>query len=130
MKISLYNITSLMIQLSITFPHHKKFPPSLIKKVFFQTLHSWEEYRSSCTGVFYENKCSEKCPENSHIQCRREDFFVEPEAEREATGFSLWIIWKFWEQIGFDKVTFKRATFPLSCPRKNKKAGTLLFAEF
>ena len=55
-----------MIQLSITFAHHETFPPTLIKKV--ETLRSGEKYRSSCTGVFYENKCSEKCLENSRIQ--------------------------------------------------------------
>ena len=38
---------------------------------------------------FFENKCSEKCSENSHIQHLWEDSFGEPEAEREATGFSL-----------------------------------------
>ena len=89
MKISLYSITPLMIQLSITFPHYEKFPPTLIEKLFFETLRSVEKYRSSCTGVFYENKCSEKCSENSRIQRLWEDSFVEPEAEREATGFSL-----------------------------------------
>ena len=79
-----------MIQLSITFPHHEKLPPTFLsKKLFFETLRSGEKYRSSCTGVFYENKCSEKCPENSHIQRLREDSFVEPEAERKVTGFSL-----------------------------------------
>ena len=96
----------------------KHFHLHLSKKLFFETLRSGEKYRSSCTGVFYENKCSEKCPENSHIQRLREDSFVEPEAEKEATGFSLWITWKSSEQIEFDKVTFKRAMFPLSCPRK------------
>ena len=34
--------------------------------------------------MFYENKCSDKCPEKSHTQRLREDSFVEPEAEREA----------------------------------------------
>ena len=65
----------------------KNFHLHLSKKLFFETLSSREKYRSSCTGVFYENKCSEKCPENSHIQRLREDSFVEPEVEREATGF-------------------------------------------
>ena len=96
----------------------KIFHLHLSKKLFFETLHSGQKHRSSCTGMFYENKCSEKCPENPHTQRLREDSFVEPEAEREAMGFSLWITWKSSEQIGFDKVTFKRATFPLSCPRK------------
>ena len=50
-----------MIQLSITFPHHEKLPPTFLsKKLFFETLRSGEKYRSSCTRVFYENKCSEK----------------------------------------------------------------------
>ena len=117
MKISLYSITSLMIQLSITFPHHETFPPTLIKKLFSETLRSGEKYRSSCTGVLYENKCSEKCSENSRIQRLWEDSFVEPGAGREATGFS--------EQFGFDKATVKRATFPLSCRRKTFKNFTL-----
>ena len=39
--------------------------------------------------MFYENKCSEKCPENPHTQRLREDSFVEPEAERETTGVFL-----------------------------------------
>ena len=57
-----------MIQLSITFPHDEKFPPTITKKVIFETLRSGGKYRCSCTEVFYENKCSEKCSENSHIQ--------------------------------------------------------------
>ena len=67
----------------------KNFHLHLSKKLFFETLRSGEKYRSSCTGVFYENKCSEKCPEKSHTQSLREDSFVEPEAEREEMGFSL-----------------------------------------
>ena len=35
MKISLHSITSLMMQLSITFAYHETFPPTLIKKVIF-----------------------------------------------------------------------------------------------
>ena len=35
------------------------------------------------------SECSEKCPENLHIQRLREDSFVVPEAEGEATGFFL-----------------------------------------
>ena len=88
----------------------KNFHLHLSKKLFFETLSSGEKYRSSCTGVFYGNKCSEKYPENSHIQRLREDSFVEPEVEREAAGFPLWIISRSLEQFGFDKVTFKRAT--------------------
>ena len=92
----------------------KHFHLHLSKKLFFETLRSGEKYSSSsCTGVFYENKCSEKYSENSRIQRLWEDSFVEPEAEREATGFS--------EQFGFDKATAKRATFPLSCRRKTLK---------
>ena len=88
----------------------KHFHLHLSKKLFFETLRSGEKYRSSCTGVFYENKCSEKCSKNSRIQRLREDSFVEPEAEREATAFS--------KQFGFDKATVKRAAFPQSCRRK------------
>ena len=67
----------------------KHFHLHLSKKLFFEALCSGEKYRSSCTGVFYENKCSEKCLEYSHIQHLWEDPFVKPEAERETTGFSL-----------------------------------------
>ena len=67
----------------------KNFHPHLSKKLFFETLRSGGEYRSICTGVFYKNKCSEKCSENSIIQHLWEDSFVEPETEREATCFSL-----------------------------------------
>ena len=67
----------------------KNFHLYLSKKLFFETLRSGEKYRSSYTGVFYENKCSEKCSENSLIQRLWEDSFVEPEVEREATDFPL-----------------------------------------
>ena len=70
----------------------KNFHLHLSKKLFFETLRSGGKYRSSCTGVFYENKCFEKFSENSHTQHLWEDSFVEPEAEREVTGFSLCVI--------------------------------------
>ena len=66
MKISFYSITALVIQLSITFLHHERNPEAVAQECFMK-----------------------KCSENSHIQHLWEDSFVEPEAERETTGFSL-----------------------------------------
>ena len=69
-----------MMKLSITFAHHEKFPPTYQKSYFLKHyVVQGNAYRSSCTGVFYENKCYEKCSENSHIQRLREDSFLEPE---------------------------------------------------
>ena len=88
MKIALYSITSVLMQLSVTLPHHEK-STYLSKKFFFETLSSGGEYRNSCKGVFYKSKGSGKCLENSRIQRLLEHSFVEPEAEGEATGFPL-----------------------------------------
>ena len=98
----------------------------------YQKSYSLKHYRvernteAVSQECFIKKKCSKKCPGNSHIQRLRENSFVEPEVERETTSFSLWIIWRSSEQFRFDKVTFKRATFPLSC-RKKKKLKSRIF---
>ena len=71
MKISFYSITALVIQLSITFLHHERNPEAVAQECFMKI------------------SVLKKCSENSHIQHLWEDSFVEPEAERETTGFSL-----------------------------------------
>ena len=41
-----------MIQLSITFPHDEKFPPTITKKVIFETLSSGGKYKKAAIKNF------------------------------------------------------------------------------
>ena len=89
MKISLHSITSLMVQLSITFPDHETFPPTLHQKSYFLKYYVVERNTGAVAQECFMKISVLKSVRKIHTFVCEEGSFVEPEAEREVTGFSL-----------------------------------------